>query len=468
VAQDVVIVRLVPKSRSRAPRMDFGLHSIQIKPREFSPDPARARFALNFFASHPAVDVKPTEKSRVELAMGRQDFSELFGTSLQPGEFSKRDDNRTTLTSSFLVPQSALQVPDALKDAVDFAYIPRPIELYGPSYRPPSESIAHLHLEDVRAALNAPRAHRQDWTGRGVKVAMVDSGFFPHPFFAANGYKLVASAAPGADKPEEDPSGHGTGECANIFTIAPDCTVYGVKTSLSAATSLEAAIGLGPDVLSNSWGFDVDVQSRDQLEATDPNFFGELVDLETILSDAVQAGIIVIFAAGNSQRAFPACMPQVISAGGVTVLEDGGLEASSFASSFQSVIYPGRNVPDFCGVVGSSGDLPQSNHIMLPVPPTSEFDGSNFPSSRKNTGWGIFSGTSAACPQIAGAAALLKEIRKNVNQEQVRTAFAKTATDIGAGQTAMGDKATAGGADLATGAGLSSVRSACEFTASMA
>ncbi len=195
MAQNIV-VRLVPKSRSRAPRLDFGLESIQIKPQEFSPDPARARFALNFFAAMPSVDVKPTEKNRVELAMKRQDFNELFGVTLREGEFSKHDTNRVTLTESFLVPEKSLSVPDALKDTIDFAYIPRPIEFYSPSYRPPSEGVPHLHLDDVRAALNAPRAHRQEWTGRGVKVAMVDSGFFPHPFFAANGYKLVASASP--------------------------------------------------------------------------------------------------------------------------------------------------------------------------------------------------------------------------------------------------------------------------------
>jgi len=218
--------------------------------------------------------------------------------------------------------------------------------------------------------------------------------------------------------------------------------------------------------MSNSWGFDVDVSSREQLKADDANFFNELVDIETILSDAIQSGIVVVFSAGNGHHAFPGCMPQVISAGGVTVLEDGALEASSYASSFKSKIYPGRSVPDLCGVVGASGAAPQKNHIMLPVPTTAELDGLNFPSGRKNTGWGIFSGTSAACPQLAGAIALFKEIRKNVNAEQARTALVKTATDITTGKTAMNDKAVAG-PDLATGAGLASVRSACEFIAGM-
>lgn len=219
--------------------------------------------------------------------------------------------------------------------------------------------------------------------------------------------------------------------------------------------------------MSNSWGFDVDTVSRNELRVRNANFFNEMIDIETILSDAMQVGIVVVFSAGNGHRAFPACMPQVISAGGVTVLEDGSLEASSYASSFQSKFYPGRNIPDVCGIVGASGAKPQEHHIMLPVPPSSQLDGSNFVSSRKKTGWGIFSGTSAACPQLAGTIALLKEIRKSVTVGEVRTALTKTATDITTGNTAMGDKA-APGADLATGAGLVSVRTACEFVAATA
>lgn len=460
-------MRLVPKTRSAAPRLEFGLESVQVKPLAFSPDPRKARTALGFFAERPRVEVKPTEKDRLEVSLREKDFTELFGAGLKKGSYSRQSRGRLTAQETFAVPDAPLEVPDSLKDTIEFAYVPRPIEYYGPSYRPPSENVPHLRLQDVSAALNAPRAHRQKWTGVGVRVAMVDSGFFPHPFFAANGYKLISSAAPGVDKPEDDASGHGTGECANIFTIAPDCTVHGVKNGASAATALEAAIALAPDVMSNSWGFDIDVKSRSQLQADNPNFFNELVDIETILSDAIQSGIVVVFSAGNGHRAFPGSMPQVISAGGVTVLEDASLSASDFASSFQSSIYPGRDIPDFCGVVGASGRSPQLHHIMLPVPPTSALDGSNFSSGAEETGWGLFSGTSAACPQIAGAIALLKQIRKSITAEEARTALTKTATDVTTGQSAMGDKAKTG-KDLATGAGLVSVRSACEFVAGIA
>src|SRR5262245_16432688 len=355
MAQEVV-VRFVPKTRSAAPRTGFGFEAITTTPQEFRPDPQRTRSALNWFAGR--AEVTPTQGSRLEVSLDRRDFTQLLGAGLEPGRFSDLDDRRDPWCDDFEVPDKPLTIPDELKDTIDFAYVPRPIEFYAPTFRPPTEALEYLSLEDVATGLNATRAHRQKRTGTGVKVAMVDSGFFPHPFFAANGYNLVAKAAPGAGDPEEDSSGHGTGECANIFAVAPDCTVFGVKSGPSAASSLETAIALGPDVLSNSWGFDVDHRSRADLRAADPNFFNELLDIETILSDAIANGIVVVFSAGNGHRSFPACMPRVIAAGGVTLLSDGALEASSYASSFVSKLYPGRRVPDLCGLVGSFGPAP--------------------------------------------------------------------------------------------------------------
>ena len=174
MAQNVV-VRLAPKTRSTAPRLEFGLKSVQIRPQEFSPDPRKGRTALSFFAERGGdVEAMPTEKSRLEVVMGRKDVTQLFGVDFRQGEYSSRDEFRMTASETFLVPDRPLDIPDALKDTIDFAYIPRPIEFYGPSLRPPSEGVPHLHLEAVGVALNALRAHRQKWTGAGVKVAMVE------------------------------------------------------------------------------------------------------------------------------------------------------------------------------------------------------------------------------------------------------------------------------------------------------
>ena len=72
-------MRLVPKTRSAAPRLEFGLESVQVKPLAFSPDPRKARTALGFFAERPRVEVKPTEKDRLEVSLREKDFTELFG-----------------------------------------------------------------------------------------------------------------------------------------------------------------------------------------------------------------------------------------------------------------------------------------------------------------------------------------------------------------------------------------------------
>jgi serine protease AprX len=143
------------------------------------------------------------------------------------------------------------------------------------------------------------------------------------------------------------------------------------------------------------------------------------------------------------------------------VMPDGSLVASSYASSFTSKLFPGRNVPDVCGVVGEASPAPMKGHIILPVPANSELDGENFSPKRKGTGWGIFSGTSAASPQIAGVVALMKSINKNLRPDKIRSILASSAVDVTSGKTAMGDRAVAG-ADLATGAGFVDAYKACK------
>jgi len=99
-------------------------------------------------------------------------------------------------------------------------------------------------------------------------------------------------------------------------------------------------------------------------------------------------------------------MPDVLAVGGVharanLVGDDFYLEASDYASSFDSLIYPGRHVPDVCGLVGMQ---PGALYIMLPVPPGSAIDvgvsGGAHPNgdeTASNDGWAAISGTSAAC-----------------------------------------------------------------------
>lgn len=456
-------VRFVPHSAAPSTAsMSFGMPSAS-SARSVAPTRRNLNRTLDAISGR-ALRGDSSPLNRVNLMLSEKDLYDLFGEVPMDQRPTSEKQRALSTSEMYVHPTQALEVPDALADSVAFAYIPRPAEYYAPIAIPPHENIYHLRISDVAMVLNAPRCHRNGWTGRGVKVAMADSGFFVHPWFQRMGARLIPTQSPGSGPADIDHSGHGTGEAANIFTMAPDCTVFGVKSGSSSAATLEACVAQSPDVMTNSWGYDIDHMSRNQLQQNDPNMFFELVDIENVLANALADNISVLFAAGNGHHAFPGCHPDIISVGGVTVNEDGSLEASSYASAFQSQLYPGRDVPDFCGLVGRSEPAPMTAHVMLPVPPTSSLDGENFPSGQSGTGWGIFSGTSAACPQAAGLVALLKQIDRSLTPAQIKQVIAARTVDITQGSTATGVSATPG-PDLATGAGLIDALRACGFAA---
>ena len=71
---------------------------------------------------------------------------------------------------------------------------------------------------------------------------------------------------------------------------------------------------------------------------------------------------------------------------------------------------------------------------MLPLEPGDEIDvvkaGGVFPNgdeTTNNDGWAAFSGTSAAAPQLAGVAALIKQACPKLTPKQIKTLMMKTA-----------------------------------------
>jgi subtilisin family serine protease len=134
--------------------------------------------------------------------------------------------------------------------------------------------------------------------------------------------------------------------------------------------------------------------------------------------------------------------------------------ASNYASGYQSPWFAGVNVPTVCGLVGL---LPRAQYLLLPIPPACEIDveesrrasGDPPDGTGPSDGWALFSGTSAAAPQLAGAVALVLGARSGLTPAQVRETLAATAVDVQSGRChpRFNFRAT-GGPDLATGAGL--------------
>ncbi len=470
---------------------------------QFRPDPFAVDRAIYQLSQ---LGFRPTRRGQLSVSVRgtRSLFERTFGTQLSEVRLDPKLDY--AFQSLYYPAQGATwSMPPELSEVLDDAYIQWPHIYMGrkagrraakrgkkaaptpggtrsvstsagpavglPSASPPAVNYFHLNVPDgVTGLLDVDKVHAAGTTGKGVRVAMVDTGFaHSHPYFVSKGYKSTVDLAPHAINDATDPQGHGTGESANLFAVAPDITFIGIKVDndndpRNGASMLEGfqqALLHSPQIVSLSMGYDL--REGDGTQARElPN---NMAALEAEIQAAIAKGIIVVFSAGNGHFSFPGMMPNVISAGGVFVDQNGAMQASDYASAFQSKIYPGRSVPDFCGLVGM---LPHASYIELPVPPGSEIDreqsqpddGLPGDGTSPDDGWGVFSGTSAAAPQLAGVCALLVEKNPGLTPSDAKSILRRTARSVvnGSANPAssddnVGEPASPGDAGAA-GAGL--------------
>ncbi|RLI84090.1 MAG: hypothetical protein DRO98_08905, partial [Archaeoglobales archaeon] len=369
----------------------------------------------------------------------------------------------------YIVPSKRLSLPSNLSNKAETVIFSSlvPIELYQlPSADPIPLQYYHLVVpNDISRILEADYPHSKGITGENVKVVMIDTGFYMHPYYKKRGYKIIQDAVIGDGTTDE--IGHGTAIASNVLSVAPKIEFRSIKSMqipplpmMELAEVIAAFIKAnseGADVITNSWGLTEETVIL--LRSVDRTFILQEALLRVQIDIAIARGGVVLFAAGNGQRAWPGSMPEVISVGGVYIDEDGSLSASNYASSFYSLLYPFRHVPDVCGIVGNK---PHGILIEMPTQPGSEVDvsfsghtniGVDTDGTESNDGWVVASGTSSATPQVAGVVALLKEVDPNLNQVQIKDILERTATDVSKGSSAMGDPAEPGW-DTATGYGL--------------
>lgn len=394
--------------------------------------------------------------------------ADVLGVPLTVSAISRPDGHRATRMFSgesapprpsdlFVAPTESLSIDGSrLHEAIDdFVFIPPPM-LLAPASKAPGVSYPHLDDRSVRALLGAPTtgSPHSGLTGKGVTVAMIDTGFdTSHPYYASRGYDFEAVDTTLGPNASTDPNGHGTAMAWNALAIAPGCSLRGYKyTDIAAA--IEDAADAKAQVVSCSWGYDRE-QSFPQIEAS----------IRSVIEDD---GVITLFAAGNGQQCWPACMPEVFAIGGAYADPvTHALQASDYASGFRSNLYPDRIVPDFSGLCGSS---PSGVYLPLPVPAGSVLDrelgGASFPDKDETTtedGWVYASGTSSATPQVAGVIALMLEharkTGKTLTTSQVKTCLQRSAQPIQSGRNAFGFPAI-GHPNVAVGWGLVNISAA--------
>jgi len=267
-----------------------------------------------------------------------------------------------------------------------------------------------------------------------ITIALIDEGLDEHEDLkdSLGNSRILPGFCPtdstNTGQPLFDSTAHGMG-CAGIMAashnnkgvsgIAPEVKLLPVTVRFGGGTMSEYAEAIdwawqnGADVINISWGIP---------RECDPNF-SPLV--KQAITDAITLGrngrgCVITAAAGNDANcvSFPASIPGVIAVGAI----DHEGDHSSY-SNFG---------PDLDLVAPTAYSLDQSNIHTLDRPDTLGYNSGGYwdLAEIQYTRW--FGGTSAACSQVAGVAALLLSFDDNLNQADVRSLLLNSANDIGA------------------------------------
>ncbi|MHB8080224.1 MAG: S8 family serine peptidase [Candidatus Krumholzibacteriia bacterium] len=273
------------------------------------------------------------------------------------------------------------------------------------------------------AQIDVPAVHAAGWTGAGVIIGMLDTGF-KTTHEALDGipvlgrWDFVNNDPVVADEPD-DPVGsqnHGTYTLSALMGYAPGYLVgpaYGAAVALAKTEDISVEVPLEEDnwVAGLEWldTFGVDVVSS-SLGYLDWYTFADL-DGDTAVTTraadlAAARGIVVCASAGNERAT--AWGHIIAPADGDSVLAVGAVNLDGTIAYFSSPgpTADGRIKPDFCTL-----------GVAVPVA-----------SPVSDTAYAAVSGTSLSCPLASGVAALLLQRAPGLTPWQVREALRETAS----------------------------------------
>ncbi|WP_160150034.1 S8 family serine peptidase [Parabacteroides sp. Marseille-P3160] len=278
-------------------------------------------------------------------------------------------------------------------------------------------------------------------TGSNVTVAVVDQGIqLNHPDLQSNINSLSYDTDNGTS-PSIVRGDHGTacagiigavGNNAGIRGVAPNCSLMSISSTLDLLTpnirgriadGINWAVQNGADVISNSWAHN--------------DLASSLIDnaiTNAIINGRNGLGCIVVFLShnDNSSIRYPAnSNPDILTVGAISPCgqrkDPSSCDGENWGSNYGSqldVVAP--------GVLISTTDLTENSGYNPNVPIHTGNGGNKVTSDYSNRDYTVwFNGTSAACPHVAGVAALILSVRPDLTGQQVRDVIEQTAQKVG-------------------------------------
>jgi hypothetical protein len=291
-------------------------------------------------------------------------------------------------------------------------------------------------LEQIKVT----RLHEFRLDGRGVIVAVLDSGFdtLQHEAFATTSIlatrDFVNGDADVSDAGDAGEGSHGTQTLSVLAGYRPGQLIgpaYAAsfllaKTENTAsetpveednwAAAVEWAESLGADVVSSSLGYLVFDRPFESYTARD-------MDGDTAISTraadlAAARGVVVVVSGGNAGPAAPGSNSLAAPADGHGVIAVGAVTSAGARASFSSVgpTADGRIKPDVAA---------QGVSVKVARPDST-------------SAYATANGTSFACPLVAGTAALLLQARPDATAEEIAGALRATASQGGSPDNLLG------------------------------
>jgi subtilisin family serine protease len=268
-----------------------------------------------------------------------------------------------------------------------------------------------------------------------ITVAVIDDGVEDHPDLrddggntrVLNGFTpsgVTTNGRPGTgDKHGQACAGIiAASHNANIRGIAPNIRILPVKVrfgygipSSEYASAIRWAYQNGADILSNSWG-----------GGSDQNVIDAIDEAQTQGRNG--RGAVVLFSSGNDgANSVSAYSNVAVAVGAINKYDKPASLLKSLSSDKRYTnIGSGQDIVAYGGDVDCefwSGDCPGDIRTI-------DRTGSNgYNNGDYNDN---FSGTSAACPQVSGVAALILSINPNLTRQEVENILFNTAVDLGA------------------------------------